>query len=156
RTTTMLPGADGNLAPAMMVQEHRTHGANDSVDSQKTTSLSDLEGKWQVSEVKSSTTREGADHGRTTDERVSRPDADGRLGEISGAITKESEDGGEKRSTVETYSADVPGSTRDGSLHPVERSTTVQKLGGNGQQTTQHAVERPDPGDPGAGLRVSI
>jgi hypothetical protein len=109
-----------------------------------------------VGEVRQTTTRQdGKD--RTTEERVSRPDPDGKLGEISRTVSKESENApGEKRETVETYSVDVPGSPRDGSLHLVERATTAQSTGSAGQQTTARQVERADPGDPGSGLRVSI
>jgi len=155
KRTVMLPSSNGGLAPAMMTQERRKQGANDTVESQKTTLLPDLNGKWQVSEVKQATTRQDG-KSSTTEERVSRPDADGKLGEVSRTVTKESESAGEKRSTVETYSADVPGAARDGNLHMVQRATTTQATSSTGQQTTKHQVEQPDPGDPGAGVRVSI
>ena len=94
---------------------------------------------------------------RTTEERISRPDSEGKLGEISRTVSKESENApGEKRNTVETYSVDVPGSPQDGSLHLVERATTAQSTSPTGQQTTARQVEKPDPGDPDSGLRVSI
>jgi hypothetical protein len=154
KTTVMLPGADGALAPAMMAQERRQHGANDSVASQKTTLLPDLNGNWQVSEVKQATTKQDG-KSRTTEERVSRLDADGKLGEVSRSVSKESESSGAKSSTVENYSVDVPGAARDGSLHLVERSTTTQRTSATGQQDTARQVEQPDPGDPGGGLRVT-
>ena len=37
KTTVMLPSINGGLAPAMKVQERRTTGANNAVESQKTT-----------------------------------------------------------------------------------------------------------------------
>ena len=70
-------------------------------------------------------------------------------------MSKESETSGEKRSTVESYSVDVPGAARDGSLHLVERSTTTQRTSSSGQQDTGRQVETPDPGDPSGGLRVT-
>jgi hypothetical protein len=155
KTTVMLPGANGGLAPAMMTDERRKQGANDTVESQKTTLLPDVDGKWQVSEVKQATIRQDGQN-RSADERVSRPDADGRLGEVSRTVSKESESAGEKRNTVENYSVDLPGAARDGNLHMVERATTTQSTGSTGQQHTRHQVEQPDPGDPGAGVRVSI
>lgn len=155
KTTVMLPSPDGGLAPAMMVQEHSKKGANDLLQAQKTTLLPDGNGNWQVSEVKQSTTRKDGND-RTTDERVSRPDADGKLGEVSRTVSKESGSGANQRDTVETYSVDVPGSAPDGRLHIVERATTVRSTSSSGQQNTRHQVERPDPGDPGAGLKVSI
>jgi hypothetical protein len=140
----------------MKTQERHERSANDTVVSQKTTLLPDGTGNWQVSETRQATTRqEGKD--RTTEERISRPDAEGKLGEISRTVSKESENApGEKRNTVETYSVDVPGSPRDGSLHLVERTTTAQSTSSTGQQTTARQVEQADPSDPGSGLRVSI
>ena len=132
KTTVMLPGGNGDLAPAMKTQERRERSPNDTVVSQKTTLLPDGNGKWQASEERQATTRqEGKD--RTTEERISRPDPEGKLGEISRTVTKESGSApGEKRNTVETYSIDVPGSTRDGSLHLVERTTTAQSTSPTG------------------------
>ncbi|MGC2794383.1 MAG: hypothetical protein WA899_20350 [Candidatus Sulfotelmatobacter sp.] len=155
KTTVMLPGPDGALAPATMVQERRQEGANDTVASQKTTLLPDLNGNWQVSEVKQATTRQDGKN-RSTEERVSRPDADGKLSEVSRTVSKESEGSGGKSGTVERYSVDVPGSARDGSLHLVERSTAAQRTSATGQQDTGRQVEEPDPGDPGGGLRVTM
>jgi hypothetical protein len=153
KKTVMLPGADGALAPAMMVQERRQQ-TNDTVASQTTTLLPDLNGNWQVSEVKQATTKQDGND-RSTEERVSRPDAEGKLSEVSRTVSTESESSGKKSSTVESFSVDVPGAARDGSLHLVERSTTTQRTSATGQQDTARQVERPDPGDPGGGLRVT-
>jgi hypothetical protein len=156
KKTVMLPSINGDLAPAMKTQERRERSSNDTVISQKTTLVDDGNGKWQVGEIRQTTTRQDGND-RTTEERVSRPDADGKLGEISRTVTKDSENApGEKRNTVETYSVDVPGSARDGSLHLVERATTAQTTSSTGQQTTARQVERADPGNPDSGLQVSI
>jgi hypothetical protein len=155
KTTVMLPSVNGGLAPAMKVQERSTRGANNMVESQKTTLLPDGAGNWQVDEIRQATTRQEGKN-RSTDERVSRPDSEGKLGEVSRTVSEESESAsGEKRNTVETYSVDVPGSARDGSLHLVERATTAQRTSSTGQQTTEQQVEQPNPGDPGSGLRVT-
>lgn len=154
KTTVMLPSVNGGLAPAVKVEERRTLGANNMVESQKTTLRPDGAGNWQVDEIRQATTRQEG-KSRSTEERVSRPDSDGKLGEISRTVSKESETAsGEKHNTVETYSLDVPGSARDGGLHLVERSTTSQRTNPTGQQTTEQRVEQPNPGDPGAGLQV--
>ncbi|HMJ20292.1 MAG TPA: hypothetical protein VK513_00240 [Terriglobales bacterium] len=154
KTTVMLPSVNGGLAPAMKVEERRTLGANNLVESQKTTLRPDGAGNWQVDEIRQATTWQGGKN-RSTEERISRPDSDGKLGEISRTVSKESETAsGEKRNTVETYSLDVPGSARDGGLHLVERSTTSQRTNSTGQQTTEQRVEQPNPGDPGSGLQV--
>jgi hypothetical protein len=126
------------------------------VETEKTTWLPDGNGKWQLSEVRQATTRQEGTN-RTTEERVSRLDSEGKLGEVSHVVSQESEStSGEKRSIVETYSVDVPGTTRDGSLHLVERASTSSQTNASGAQTTEQAVEQPNPGDPGAGLRVSV
>jgi hypothetical protein len=153
-TTVMLPSVNGGLAPAMKVEERRTLGPNNLVESQKTTLRPDGAGNWQVDEIRQAATRQEGKN-RSTEERVSRPDSDGKLGEISRTVSKESETAsGEKRNTVETYSLDVPGSARDGGLHLLERSTTSQRTNSTGQQTTEQRVEQPNPGDPGSGLQV--
>ncbi len=155
KKTTLLPSVNGGLTPAMKVQQRRTHGANDTVESQTTTLLPDGAGNWQVSEVRKATEQGGKNP--TSEERVSRPDAEGNLSEISRSVSKQVESpSGEKRNTVETYSVDVPGTTRDGGLHMVERATTVQQTSTSGVQTTSQQVEQTNPGDPTAGLRVTV
>ena len=109
-----------------------------------------------MNETRHSTSKQDGKN-TTTEERVSRLDPNGKLSEVSRTVSKESETArGEKHNTTETYSVDVPGSARDGSLHLVERSTTAEHKSSTGQQTTQRQVEQPDPGDPEAGLRVTI
>lgn len=156
KTTVMLPSIDGDLAPAAQTEERRQQSANGTVESQKTTSFPDGAGNWQVNESRHTTTRrDGKDS--ATDERISRLDPDGKLSEVSHTVNKDSANAlGESKSTTETYSVDVPGNARDGSMHLVERSTTAQHKSSTGQQTTQHQVEQPDPGNPDVGLRVTM
>jgi hypothetical protein len=156
KTTVMLPSINGGLVPVVKVQERREQGANGTVESQQTTLLPDGAGNWQVGEIRRTTTRQEGDN-RSTEEQVSLPDSEGKLGEVSRTVS----DGatlasGEKRNTVETYSINVPGSVGDGSLHLVKRATTAQLSSSTGQQTIEQQVEQADPGDPGAGLRVSV
>ena len=154
-TTVMYPSAAGGFTPGLRTQERRKLGANGTVESQKTTLLPDGSGNWQVQEVRQATTRSEGKNS-STEERVSRPDSEGKLGEVSRTVSKESASAsGDKRKTVESYSADVAGSTRDGSLHPVERAITVQRTGSAGQQTTEQIVQQPNPANPDAGLQVS-
>jgi hypothetical protein len=155
----MLPSANGGLAPAMKVQERRQRGANDTVESQKTTLLPDGAGNWQVSEIirRATTTKNDSTKDGSTEERISRRDSEGKLREVSRTVSNESESSpGEKRNTIETYSVDVPGSAGDGSLHLVERAITAQRTSSTGQQITEQQVEQPTPGDPGSSLRVTI
>src|SRR5437667_4449237 len=146
----MLPSINGGLAPAMKTQERRTEGANNTVESNKTTLLPDGAGNWQVGETRQTTLRQEGKN-VSSEERVARPDSEGKLDEISRTVSKASEgDSGKKDETVETYSLDVPGSPRDGSLHLVQRATTSQRGSSTGQQTTEKQVEQPEPGNPGS------
>ena len=156
KTTVMIPSVNGGLAPAMKVQERREQGANGTVESQKTTLLPDGAGNWQVGEIRRTTTRQEGGN-RSTEEQVSLPDSEGKLGEVSRTVRNEATtDSGEKRNTMETYSISVPGSVGDGSLHLVERATNTQRSSSTGQQTTEQQVEQADSGDPGSGLRMTI
>jgi hypothetical protein len=155
KTTVMRPSINGGLSPAMQVQERRNRGANDTVESQQTTLFPDGSGNWQVSEIRQATTRQEG-RSRSSEERVSRPNVEGKLGEVSRSVSKEFEDAsGEKRNTLETYSVDLPGSARDGSLHLIERATTTERTSSTGEQITEKQVEQPKPGDPSAGLRIT-
>ena len=154
-SVVMLPSVNGGLAPARRVQELRTQGANNTVETKKSVLLPDGAGNWQVDEMRQTSTKQEGKN-LSSEERVSRIGPDGKLGEISRTVTKESEGAaGEKRNTVETYSLDVPGTSRDGSLHLVERATTTQRTSSTGQQTTEQQVEQPNPGDLASGLRVT-
>jgi hypothetical protein len=154
KTTVSLPGINGGLAPATQIEERQKRSGN-TVEIQKTTLLPDGAGSWQVGEVRQSTIKEDGKNS-TTETRVSRPDADGNLEQVTRTVEKQSEDAsGEKRNSEETYSVDVPGAGRDSSLHLVQRLTTAQRTNSNGQQTTT-TTERTNPADPGAGLQVSI
>ena len=154
KSTVMLHSVNG-LVPAMQTQERRKRSGDNVVEFQKTTLLPDGAGNWQVGEVKQVTAKQEGKN-RSTEDRVSRPDSTGKLGEISRTVSKESEtSSGEKRNAVETYSTDVPGSASDGSLHLVQRTTSAQQASSSGQQTTVQQTEQLNPGDPGAGLRVT-
>lgn len=155
-TTVMLANINGGLAPAFKTRELRKRAANDTVETEKTTWLPDGNGKWQLSETRQNiTTGEATD--RRIEERVFRSDVDGKLGQISRVVTQESEStSGEKRSVVETYSIDVPGTTQDGSLHLVERKTSTGSSSSTGERATEQKVEQTNPGEPGAGLRLSV
>ena len=156
KITVMLPSINGGLVPSVKVQERREQGANGTVESQETTLLHDGAGNWQVGEVRRTTTRQEGDN-RSTEEQVSLPDSEGKLGEVSRTVSNEAVTAsGEKRDTVETYSISVPGAVSDGGLHLFKRAATAQRLSSTGQQTTEQQVEQADPGDPGSGLRVTI
>ena len=145
-TTVMLASPNGGLAPAFKTQELSKRAANGALETEKTTWIPDVNGKWQLSEIRQNIpTQEAKDH--QIEERVFRPDAEGKLGQISRVVSQESEStSGEKRSVVETYSIDVPGTTRDGRLHLVERKTSTGSSSSTGEQATEQKVEQINPG----------
>ena len=156
KTTVMLTNINGGLAPAFKTRELRRQAANDTVETEKTTLLPDLNGKWQLSEIRQSVATPEAD-GRRVEEKVFRPDAEGKLSQISRVVSHEAASPtGEKRSTEETYSVDVPGTTRDGKLHLIQRASTSSQSDEHGGRAEEQRVEQLNPGDPGAGLRISI
>jgi hypothetical protein len=143
----------GGFSQAEQTQEVKTHAADDSVAVKKTTLMPDGNGSWKVSDVTEKTIKaDGKD--RTTEERVSRPDLDGRLQERSRTVTKEGETAtGEKTNTVESYSVFSPGYS-DNSMHLSQRVTSIQKKGANGE-TIDQQIEEPSGGNPSDGAKVS-
>lgn len=155
-TTVMLQSVNRGFAPAVKTHEVRKRVGNNSIESQEIRLLPDGAGNWQVSEIRQNTTTQEADS-RVSEDRVSRRDFEGKLAEVSRVVSEESETASsEKRSVVTTYSVDLPGRTRDGSLHLVERATTAQRTSTSGEQITEKKVEDVNPGDPSAGLRISV
>ena len=63
---------------------------------------------------------------------------------------------GEKRGIVEAISMDVPGTTRDGSPHLVERKTSVESSNLTGVRANQQRIEQTSPGDPGSGVSACL
>ena len=153
RTTVYNTDGSGGLTPSRETQECRTNSADHTVAVKKTTLVPDGNGKWEVGEVKENTIKEDGKN-RTSEERVSRPNSEGGLSEASRTVSKEKETAaGEKSSTVETYSTDIPGVATDGSLHLNSRATTVEKKDAGGK-TTEQQVEQANPDNSNAGLQV--
>jgi hypothetical protein len=149
KTTVLLPDVNGGLAPAVKVHERREKGANGTIDSP------DGAGNWAVGEIRRVSTRQDGDQ-RSTDEQISLPDSEGKLGEVSRTVSNEAATAaGDKSKTVETYSVSIPGAVGDGSLHLVKRAITSQQTSSTGQQVTEQQVEQANSGDPGSGLQVT-
>jgi hypothetical protein len=152
--TVLQPSVNGGMAPTKKVQERKTRDANDTVNTETTTMVPNGAGNWQVREVRQTTEQGGKDTSK--EEKVSRPDAEGNMREVSRTVTRQAESTpGDNHRTVATYSVDVPGVTRDGELHLVERATTVEQVSPSGQ-TTEKSVETLRPGDPTSGLQVTV
>jgi hypothetical protein len=153
KTTVLQPSINGGFAATAQIEEHRMR-TGDHMEYDQTTRTLDGSGSWQISQRRLGSVKEdGKD--RTTEERIFLPDNKGNLSEVSRTVSSESAtDSGEKQNTSESYSIDVPGITRDGNLHIVQRETAKTSVGSNGQQRSVQQVEQPNPGDPRAGLRV--
>jgi len=156
-TTTTLSAADGNggLSPTMQIEERETQVDSKTVESNKSTSMSDGAGHWTLSEVREGVTRQGAG-GDTKEERVLRPNAEGKMALVERTVTNQSKDtAGDQHATIESYSTNVPGQAGDEGLQLVKRESTVRSRSSNGEQRTTRQVEQPTPADPGTGLHVT-
>ncbi len=154
-TTVFSVDGNGGLSASMRIEQHERQTDPNTIASRKSTSLFDGTGHWNVSEVREATTKQG-EGGASKEERVLRPDAEGKMALMERTVTRQDDSGsGEKRDTTETYSTNVPGQAGDEGLKLVKRESTVQRTDANGRQSTTRQVESPNPGDPGAGLQVT-
>lgn len=154
RTTTYLIDIDGNLAPSMQVHEQQERGADGSMQVKKTASFPDVNGNWQAYEVEERTVKGDAQN-RTADNRTSRRDFEDNISPVSQVTTENAPANGAAIETVQSYSIDVPGMTRQSTVHPIQQATTLQEKQ-PGRTVTEQLVEQPIPGDPSAGLGVSV
>jgi hypothetical protein len=155
RTTVYVNDGTGSFTPSQQTREVQTSGADHSVEVKKTTLLPGANGNWQVFEVKEKTIKDDDAKNRTTEERVSRSDMDGRVSEVSRTVGHETENAdGERSATVETYTPNVPGMGGDGKLHLTERSTSNQNKDAD-KKNTEQQIEQPKPGNPTDGLQVT-
>lgn len=146
KTTVYAVDSYGGFTASRQVQETQK-GADHKIEQKKTTLFPDGNGNFKVGEVQEKTITEDGSK-RTSDERISRPNLDGRLSESSRTVSDETENAsGEKSTSVDTYSTQVPGFTGDGRLHHNQRITTVQKKDSNGEIIEQQ-IEEPNPGNP--------
>jgi hypothetical protein len=153
KITVYLADGNGGFTKFRQTQELQKRSADHRLEEKKTTLLPDGNGNWKVGEVKEKTIQEDGKN-RTTEERVSRPDLEGRLSESSRSVGEETETtAGEKSNTIDTYSTNVPGLAGDGRLHLNQRVTTIQKKNSDGE-TTEQQVEQPNPGNPNDGRQV--
>jgi hypothetical protein len=153
KTTVYLADGNGGFTKFRQTQESQKRSADNRLEEKKTTLVPDGNGNWKVGEVQEKTVQEDGKN-RTTEERVSRPDLQGRLSESSRTVGKETETtAGEKSNTIDTYSTDVPGLASDGRLHLNQRVTIVQKKNSSGE-TTEQQVELPNAGNPSDSRQV--
>ena len=155
KTTVYVNDGTGSFTPSQQTREVQTSGADHSVEVKKTTLLPGANGNWQVFEVKEKTIKDDDAKNRTSEERISRSDIDGRTSEVSRTVGHETENAnGERSATVETYTPNVPGMAGDGKLHLTERNTSNQDKGAD-KKNTEEQIEQPKPGNPTDGLQVT-
>ena len=155
KSTVYSADGSGGLSPSVRTEqtEKKNGGAT---EFKKSTMLSDAFGQWTLSEVREGKVTQQAEGGRVKEENVLRPDSNGKLSVVERTVSKDSDaGGGEKRATTETYSTNVPGEAGENGLQLVKRESTVQRTGTDGRTGTIRKVERTNPGDPGAGLRLT-
>jgi hypothetical protein len=154
KSTLLTPSSNGGFAASMQTTERQTKTGDHNLEFRKSTLLPDANGDWQLSELREGTVKDdGKD--RTKEERVLRPGTDGNLSLVERTVSKESENAGEKRQTVDTYSTNLPGVPIDGNLRLNQRVTTVQRKAGDGAQSSEKEIEQRNPGQPSDGLRVT-
>ena len=151
KTTVFSADGSGGLGATMRIEERERKTDTSTTEFTKSTSLADGAGNWTLSEKREGTMRQDAG-GTTKDERVLRPNADGKMALVERTVSKEAAGGA---GTTETYSTVVPGQAGDEGLRLVRRESTAQRTGSGGEQRTVSRVENTDPGDPGAGLHVT-
>jgi hypothetical protein len=156
KTTVLTPDVNGGFTPAIRTEERQTKAGDGTIQFKKSTSLSDGNGSWQLTEVREGTRKLENGKEQSKDERILRPDANGDLAVVERTVSRKTEGAsGEKRETVDKYSQSVPGASGDGSLQLVQRETTVHRDASSGAQTTTHQVEQVNPASPGEGVRFT-
>ncbi len=154
-TTVFSADGSGGLSASIRIQEHERQADPKTTEFKKATSLLDGAGRWNVSEIREGTTKQD-EAGTNKEERILRPDADGKMAVVERTVTRQAESStGGKRDTTDTYSTNVPGQAGDDGLKLVKRESTVQRADANGVRSTMRQVESADPGDPSAGLRTT-
>jgi hypothetical protein len=154
-TTVLTPDNNGGFSAAVRTEQRETKNSDGTVESKKSTLLSDGTGGWKLSEVRENTTKQDGQV-RSKDVRILRPDSTGNLAVVEHTVNRQAQTGaGERRDTTETYSTNVPGVAGDGSLQLVQRETTVRRTTSGGAQSTARQIEQPRPGDLSDGLHVT-
>jgi hypothetical protein len=142
----------GGFTQVEQTEVLKTRRADDGVAIKTMTRLPDGSGRWKVTDVTEKLIKDDGPN-RTTEERVSRSDLEGRLFQTSRILEKDRETTtGEIRRTVENYSLYAPGYF-DNSLHLNQRIKATLKKDWTGEITGQQ-IEQPAAGNPSDGPKV--
>jgi len=154
-TTLLAPDVNGGFSPAIQTEQRETRSSNGTVESKKSTFLSDGSGRWKLSEIRESTSKQEDPTSTSKEEKVLRPDSNGNLAVVERTVSKRAQVGdGSERATTEKYSTNFPGVAGDNGLQLVERETVRRNTSPRAQTTTRQ-IERPRPGNRGDSLRVT-
>jgi hypothetical protein len=155
-TTVLSPNGNGGFSPAVQTEQRETRISDSTVEFKKSTSLSDGTGGWKLSEIRQGSSTQQNGQTISKDERVLRPDSNGKLALVERTVSHENQSaGGDKREVTDTYSTNVPGVAGDGSLQLVQRETTTQRKGPAAAQSTIRKIEQQHPGDVSSNLQVT-
>ena len=134
-TTVLLPSPDGRFAPSVRTHEVQKQTQPGTTDYTKSVSLQDGSGSWRVQEVRQGTIEKAGDS-ETTQETVSRLNADGKMAVTEKTISKESSSNGEQHKQVQKYSTNMDGVTTypDGQMHLDRQVTTETRTGPGGDR----------------------
>jgi len=137
----------------MKTTERQTAAGDGQTKFRKTTLLPGPNGEWGTTEVREGTF-EGGNQGGVSEERVMRPDSEGKLSVVERTTTKKSTGaGGERRETTEVYSKSLVNGESDNSLELSRKTTTVERSGMGNSKTTEQLVEERTAANPSDGLR---
>jgi hypothetical protein len=154
QSTVYTTDGSGTLVPTGKVREEKRQSADGGIETVRTTTAPDLNGKWQVTERVQGIERTDGQN-RTTEQVVLRPDYESKLSEVSRTTSTESEKDGQKSETTQSYSVNLPGVSPDGSMHLVARTTTLRRKKPAGTATEQQ-IEQRDPLDGNLKAMVTI
>ena len=155
KTTILTPGMNGGFTPAVQIDERRQKSNDGTIEFKKSTELADGTGHWQLAEVREGTSKQENGQTLSSEERVFKPDSNGKLAVVERTVGKQAAGSEEQSNTTDTYSVNVPGVAGDGALQLVQREATVTRRAVTGQQTTTRQTEQLNPGAPGDGLQVT-
>lgn len=154
QTTTYLADGNGGFTPYLQTRELQNRSGDHVTKVNTTTLQPDADGKWKVTAVnEGNITDDGTT--RTSDERLSNTDVNGKLSEVLRTVSKQSKNAaGGQSNTVETYASGIPGLTSDAPFPLVRRVTSVEQ-NASGEKTAGQVIEEPDPGRPDSGLQAT-
>jgi hypothetical protein len=118
----------------------KTGRADDGVAIKTTTRLPDGNGRWTVTDVTEKLIKNDGTS-RTTEERMSRSDLEGRLFQTSRIVEKDRESAtGEIRSTVENYSLCAPGFRQPPAFEPANQGYSENKFEGRNNRAADRTA----------------